>query len=181
MKIIFLDIDGVLNCLPDKPREKWPDFHTHDERAYGLNPELVKNLKYVLDKTDAKIVVSSSWRHFDDYIPWEKNGDWREKLANIVGRKKDELFIGDTPSLHTQKMVDDGEGEYTLRGREIKKWVDDNMEMLKSEPNLRMCVIDDETIDIVSIIDRKFVVKTNRREGLTRKDADKAISILNRN
>ena len=30
-----------------------------------------------------------------------------------------------------------------------------------------------------SVIDRKFVIKTNRRDGLTRKDAEKAISILN--
>ena len=179
MKIIFLDIDGVLNCLPDKPKDRWPDFHSHDERAYGLNPELAENLKYILDKTDAKIVVSSSWRHFEDYIPWQKDGDWREILSKMVGRRKEEMFIGDTPSLSTQKMTIDGESEYVLRGLEIKKWVMDNAKMLTSEPGLRMCVIDDETVDIVSVIDDRFVVKTNRRDGLTRKDADRAISILN--
>lgn len=174
MKIIFLDIDGVLNCRPKNPKDKWPDFNPNDERAYGLNPELAKNLKLILDKTGAKIVVSSSWRNFDDYIPWDMEGSWREKLAGMVGIKKDGLFVGDTPSLATTKMVIDGKSEYVLRGLEIKKWIEDN-----AKEDIKFCVLDDETVDIVSVIDRKFIVKTNRRDGLTRRDAEKAISILN--
>jgi len=52
MKIIFLDIDGVLNVIP-QGRDK-----------YGMifHPEFVENLKYIIEQTNAKIVISSSWR-----------------------------------------------------------------------------------------------------------------------
>lgn len=49
MKIIFLDVDGVLNSIED--RFSWTietDKH-------------LEILKYIVDKTNAKIVVSSSW------------------------------------------------------------------------------------------------------------------------
>ena len=48
MKIIFLDFDGVLNSSKTTGQE--------------LEPLLVKKLNYLVDKTDALIVVTSSWR-----------------------------------------------------------------------------------------------------------------------
>ena len=48
MKIIFLDIDGVLNVYCES-RDKWGcTFHQH----------LVDNLGYIIEKTGAKIVIS---------------------------------------------------------------------------------------------------------------------------
>lgn len=177
MNIIFLDIDGVLNYLPDDPRKSVPGFQIQDERCYGLNPDMVKNLKYILDKTDARIVVSSTWRHFKDYAPYRPNERWKSVLAKMLDRSEDELFIGDTPSLQTRHNDDEGISEYTLRGKEIRKWVNDNKNVL--ETPLRMCVIDDEVIDIVGVINPKFVVRVNRRRGLTKGDANRAIDILN--
>ena len=60
MKVIFLDVDGVLN--------------SNDYVEYALknnvrgilgeiNPQTIKMLKYALDITGAQIVVSSSWRN----------------------------------------------------------------------------------------------------------------------
>jgi hypothetical protein len=53
MKIIFLDIDGVLNNVYCESRDKFGcTFHSN----------FVDNLRSIIDKTGAKIVISSSWR-----------------------------------------------------------------------------------------------------------------------
>ena len=50
-KIIFLDIDGVLAT---------PEYLKDGE--WALNPVKQNILKSIIDETDAKIVLSSSWR-----------------------------------------------------------------------------------------------------------------------
>ena len=178
LKIIFLDIDGVLNTplhsLADM--KKFPDFKPMDERCYGLNSDLIKNLKYILDETGAKIVVSSSWRHFHDYSPYNKGVDWRDVLAERCGYNPKDLFLGDTPSLVTRKMDDEGISEYTLRGREIKAWIDENKDSLG---RFRYAILDDEVCDIVTVIKKCHVFKTDSSCGLTKEVADKVISFLN--
>ena len=55
MKLIFLDVDGVLNCH-------------YTEAAIlgyiGIDPELVKRLKRIVDASDAKIMLISTWKEF---------------------------------------------------------------------------------------------------------------------
>lgn len=58
MKIIFLDIDGVLNNQVDEERSVIKIDHPDDfisERCVTLLNELIEN-------TGAKVVVSSTWR-----------------------------------------------------------------------------------------------------------------------
>src|SRR5260370_6892656 len=55
MKIIFLDVDGVLN---HSGTEGWKT--TKD--AFVLDDECLKQLSRILISTDAKIVLSSTWR-----------------------------------------------------------------------------------------------------------------------
>jgi len=58
MKIIFLDIDGVLNTYVDGLGiPKSMSAETLDKRAIGL-------LKYVTNVTNSHIVISSTWRTF---------------------------------------------------------------------------------------------------------------------
>jgi len=52
MKVIFLDIDGVLNVIPQG----------HDKYGGIFHPEFVENLRTIIEATDAKIVISSTWR-----------------------------------------------------------------------------------------------------------------------
>jgi len=62
MKIIFLDFDGVMDtayyghiigkeCRP-----------SNDEFGTVFDPNCVRNLKEIIDKTGAGIVVTSSWK-----------------------------------------------------------------------------------------------------------------------
>jgi hypothetical protein len=53
MKIIFLDIDGVLNCDRTPNPRKLP---------YIVDKTLLARLTKLLDRTGAKIVLSSTWR-----------------------------------------------------------------------------------------------------------------------
>lgn len=58
MKIIFLDIDGVLNC------SEW--LKKQSKKKYcEINPEKVKLLAKIIAQTNAKIVLVSSWRELD--------------------------------------------------------------------------------------------------------------------
>lgn len=60
MKIIFLDIDGVLNT---KYWYKHMDKSTvKDKYGYAFDPNAVSNLKRIIDETGANIVISSSWK-----------------------------------------------------------------------------------------------------------------------
>jgi hypothetical protein len=53
MKVIFLDIDGVLNCDKTPNPRKFP---------YIVDKKLLVRLKKLLDRTGAKVVLSSTWR-----------------------------------------------------------------------------------------------------------------------
>ena len=56
-RVIFLDIDGVLNR-----------FRTH--RFVHVEEELVLRLKTILEETDSHIVFSTFWRCFPDYLSY---------------------------------------------------------------------------------------------------------------
>lgn len=58
MKVLFLDVDGVLNSAD------W--FRQMDPTAHGialeLDPKAVRRIQRVIEQTGAKIVLSSTWR-----------------------------------------------------------------------------------------------------------------------
>ena len=61
-KLIFLDIDGVLNS------KDWSDYvHSNRDRQLTdvVDPNAVKRICNICEKTDARIIISSSWRTFD--------------------------------------------------------------------------------------------------------------------
>lgn len=56
-RIIFLDIDGVLNCASTVER-----FHG----CFGIEPDKVRLLRDIVQATGAEIVLSSTWRQDAD-------------------------------------------------------------------------------------------------------------------
>lgn len=60
MKVLFLDVDGVLNSRTH------PAFGFHKEAPglMGMAPEHGAILQEVLNSTGAKIVISSTWRKY---------------------------------------------------------------------------------------------------------------------
>lgn len=59
MKILFLDIDGVVNC------EK--TFQRH-RGVIGIDPMMAFRVGKIVLDTDCKVVLSSSWRHSKEGI-----------------------------------------------------------------------------------------------------------------
>src|SRR5271170_3545479 len=53
MRVIFLDIDGVLNCSKTHNPRKLP---------YVIDPKLRRRFERLLEHTRAKVVLSSTWR-----------------------------------------------------------------------------------------------------------------------
>ena len=53
MKVIFLDVDGVLNT---------PKFIRRQSSFSSIDPVLVDIVVHIVNKTGCKIVLSSSWR-----------------------------------------------------------------------------------------------------------------------
>ena len=56
-KYLFLDIDGVLN------HRAW--YKNLEDKTYPFrefDPECVKRVNYILEKTNARLVITSSWR-----------------------------------------------------------------------------------------------------------------------
>src|SRR5207248_10437242 len=54
MKVIFLDIDGVLNCKQTPNPRRFP---------FIVDPMLLKRLSELLKLTDAQVVLTSNWRY----------------------------------------------------------------------------------------------------------------------
>ena len=62
MKVIFLDVDGVLNSEDDLLIYRAKNNITGCILYEEVEDRPLKLLKEIIDKTNAKIVVSSSWR-----------------------------------------------------------------------------------------------------------------------
>lgn len=106
MNIIFLDIDGVLNSVDSAVAfAEFPNINEVD----ALDPVSVLLLKQLCEKTDAKIVISSTWRKLytvDDFRAIFAKYDW-----------DDFPIIGVTTSWN----------HYTnKRGYQIQDWLDGN-------------------------------------------------------
>lgn len=167
---IFLDIDGVLNSE-----------HTLDESCENMgqkmasiiSDQLVKNLSYLVEKTDAKIILSSSWRtYFGDNI-----NDPRNIFAMFLIHSLNKYNL----KLHDMTPYPKGPHS-SERGLEIKTYVEQN--------NITdYVVIDDEQFsDFKTHLDMSRFIQTNfgdetttiENEGLNIKVAEKAIEILNK-
>ena len=74
MKIVFLDIDGVLNC--EGSRSRCVGYR-------GIDDKKVENLAQIVKATGAKIVLISTWK--DD---WRKTDKAHQgMMANYLDKK----------------------------------------------------------------------------------------------
>lgn len=153
MKVIFLDIDGVMNCYHKD--EKWSD---RKDRVHMIHDDLVERLNQIVEKTGAKMVLSSTWR---------KTSDWHE-IMNAAGIK--DVWLGRTICLDKERFASGTPGaEWMGRGKEIQAWLDEN----KVE---RYCILDDDSDMLPHQKHFKTSIFTG---GLTQSISDEVIEYLN--
>jgi len=156
MKIIFLDIDGVLNCENAYVRRKTHGFCEHKEfevktgvkdQYQTFYPPCKKLLNKLIDETGAKIVISSTWRHSG--LDWMKRVWAEEKMSGEI--------IGITPSFREDKFS-------VPRGCEIKAYLESkgfrHINWSKSE---QQKYIDESGIENYIIIDDDSDMLYNQR------------------
>lgn len=150
-KIIFLDFDGVLNTEHYQGLLQYQGKPWQDEYGAFFDPNAVKQLKRIIDATDADIVVESSWKYLGLDAMKEL---W--KVRNLPG-----TIIDITPSLLGKN-----------KGVEIASWLTE-----QANQNIRYAIIDDEYVILDSQL--PHFILTNPYEGITEEQANRAISILN--
>ena len=139
MKVIFLDVDGVLNSVQD--RFSWT---LESDKHLML-------LACIVRRTNAKIVVSSSWRNYD--------------LLDTLKERLNDFSM----SIYDKTCY----SEHGIRGLEIKERLDNHRDVES------FVILDDEDFDIKSYFPNNLV-KTSTKAGLQKKDAEKCIAILSK-
>ena len=150
MKIIFLDIDGVLNSTDymnalhfnvrshySKEQLRESDLisqFTRDKYGHYFDPRCILFLEAIINKTDAKIVISSTWRG-SGLETMQKM--WKDR--NLAGS-----VIDITPTDKDRH-----------RGTEIEMWLELNSDL----PIESYCIIDDDSFDIL-LEQKPFFVHT---------------------
>jgi hypothetical protein len=167
-KIIFLDFDGVLNTEYYQNNLCYQKLAYQDEYGAIFDPEATKQLKRIVDATNAKIVIESSWKFLGLEAMQEM---WT--VRQLPGQ-----VIGITPSsvsdqwLLSANLDDIDPAMGHCKGMEIASWLADH-----AGPDARYVIIDDEYVILDSQLPN-FIL-TNPYDGITEELADKAISILN--
>lgn len=163
-KIIFLDIDGVLNVISQGRDEFGSLFHKHFE----------DNLRWIIEKTGAKIVISSTWRM--NGLKFMKEMWLKRNLpGEVIDITPTEVDVVNRGTCEFYDLVD--------RGFEIQQWIDDHKDEIES-----YCIIDDDNDMLPSQINN-FIRTSNNKEhedcvdvgyGLTKICSEKVIQILNK-
>ena len=153
MKVLFLDVDGVLNR----------------ENTGGIKSLNRKNLKYleeIVQETNCHIVLSSSWRLSPEFY---------NHLVKTLKYRNLSIF-STTPNFVHLLFVEENmweKGQSFLRGYEVQNWLTNRTEIIDS-----YAIVDDN--DEFLNFQKPYYVKTDSNLGLTNENKNKLISILNK-
>ena len=174
MKVIFLDIDGVLNSEDLRIRRRHEDNSFDDKKKpyiYDFVDENAVNIIVKLCKQyNVGIVISSSWRLYTledtmEYFHQERNKMFHPLLPYVIDITPHIYFY--TEVEFYDEFFDDKEDE---RGKEIQQWLNDN-------PNVEeYCILDDCNNMLEN--QQSHLILINSCHGLTEDYIDKIKSIL---
>jgi hypothetical protein len=181
-KLLFLDIDGVLNHAYTKdcvhvPADhfKVTQFFKHDEvdengivrleGLHGMDREAVERLNRLCAAVpDLEVVLSSTWRR----TMGAKYTEMNMRRQGYTGPR----IMHTTPTdVYARKF-----SEPVRRGHEIQAWLDRNLSD-EARAAARFVILDDDS-DMVHLTDT-HLVQTDPYVGLTDANVDECIKRLN--
>lgn len=155
MKAIFLDIDGVLNSNDWYVRTR--EVGKQDQG--DVDPEAIKLVNQIIEKTGARVFMSSSWRSdFDNSCNYLYNRGLTPDV--IVGKTPQFNYFCQSDSIR-KTLCRGNEIQYVLETEFITEYVilDDDQDMLYSQKD--------------NFIHIDFM------HGITKENVEQAIKILN--
>ena len=186
MKIIFLDIDGVLNgynywntlgwkIISFLKNKRLKAIYKRITDPCGVHEHKVKLLSKIVHKTDAKVVLSSSWRFRIWQNSYKKLRGDEKKLIGLFNKYQIDI-IDITPRLLRGSK----------RDTEILAWLASHEDEVEN-----YIILDDENTDLLVFRDDGRFIQTSNvpkgvmimghpyeNTGLRKKHVKKAIRIL---
>ena len=166
MKLLFLDMDGVVNTIEDKycvsldiPMEilEGKDYH-----RCQFDPRLVFNFIRLLEfckENNIYIVISSTWRMGTEVEDWNKF--FNKHFGRTSGYKLDNLVIALTP----------------VDGRDRGLQIQTELEVVdltqNTDKDLEYLIIDDDINDITPYHKAENIIKVDPTKGLDNNTLDK--------
>ena len=175
MKVIFLDIDGVMNST-EEMIALYNQYGSSIDNTLP-SPAKCKLLKQLVEETGAKVVLSSSWRLSLNAI--QKLIDLFEPynliLSGFTCHEVDSEKFKNTSYEDIEPRYQHALGDFGIyiedRGAEIAAWLLDHPKVSN------FVILDDEDADIKAWFPNNLV-KTDIQVGLTLDDCLKASNIL---
>ena len=182
LNVIFLDIDGVLNgynfwnllgwdIISKFKSNRLKGWYRELTEPFGVHERKVKRLAKIVHKTDAKVVISSSWR---SGLQSNNLSDSEKRLLDLFDKYDIEIYDY-TPILPSRK-----------RENEIMAWLFRNPQVNK------FIILDDENFDLQCFIGKELIQTSSvprgryvkgqwfENTGLKNKHVRQAIKMLNR-
>lgn len=148
-KIIFLDIDGVLNSQEFYLRRMANTLLLNEDYPLcEIDPEAIKKLNEIIEITKANVVITSSWR-------LSINVNNYQEMFIKKGFKG--IVLGVTPLLHFLEN-----GEQIIKGCEIAAYLNSNFE----NQYVKYLIIDSNE-DMMLLKQKKHFIQTSEFSGLT--------------
>jgi hypothetical protein len=150
VKVVFLDIDGVLNS------RGWVEDLGRERGLAHLDPAACARVQRLCDETGAKLVISSTWRVIHK----------RAAIGDMFrARGLTTTILGMTTALHTE------------RGHEIQAWLDASPGIADLGTLEGMVILDDD-LEMAHLA--AWHVKTDVERGFTDGELRQAAEVLSR-
>jgi FMN phosphatase YigB (HAD superfamily) len=160
MKIVVLDIDGVLRSWPPP----CPSYTNQaGRRVLSYNPMAIQALDWVLRETQARLVVSSTWRELGHVRLAQVLTDWglQYPVHSLLRREYPSAYPGSDHWLANERTV------------QLKDWLSLYQERHPRE-TVRMVILDDEPTTHAD----GLLIQTDIALGLPWAQASQAVAYL---
>lgn len=165
MRVLFLDMDGVVNSDRYFRRRGARAYKGEDLRrnfVEMIDPATIPLLNEIVARGRAEVVISSSWR-----VPWQ--------YGEIEAMLRQRGFVGNVIGSTPTRIAAPEPRRYTQRGTEIQVWLDNYPDAAGPE-HVESFVILDDSDDMAHLAHR--LVLTSWMRGLEPDHVEPAIRLL---